>query len=120
MARNRANRKTVSRPKGVTATSRHNCRTVSRKLKLGKMLLKKREANLPAFSQPPAKPSLCFFNDGAHWATTDLSALRISYIGYAISRIAATVSGYGVSQQSTSPTWKHSPSKRPVAGWSPN
>ena len=65
LTRNRANRKTVGRPKGgasaAPAISVGQCLI---KLKAGKELLKNREANLPASSQPPAKPSLCFNNGG--------------------------------------------------------
>ena len=65
MTRNRANRKTGGRPKGVAdapATTVGQCR---QQLKSGYKLLKKRKANLPAHSQPPAEGGSVFFNNGA-------------------------------------------------------
>ena len=39
----------------------HHYRTVLRQIEAGLKMLKKREANLPAYSQPPAQP-LCVAN----------------------------------------------------------
>ena len=52
MTRNRANRKTVGRPKGVSAAPANTVGQSRQQLKTGEQLLKEREANLQAPSQP--------------------------------------------------------------------
>ena len=59
MPRKRANRKTVRRPKGVTATSRRHCRTVFPKMKSGRETAENSRSKPP--STLPAQPKASVF-----------------------------------------------------------